>query len=246
MLQGELDFFRAVHQQCTVIVDVGARFDTDYTEIAQGRGCRFFLFEPNPRFYAKLTRNLKRYREDVRAESMAVGDDDGSIGYFEDAESVLRHTTGVANSISEPRSIRLTRLDTYCMLNGIDHIDFLKTDIEEYDYFALLGAGDLLPRCRFIQIELGINAPLAKGVVTNEHYYTLLEPHFDLYIVRDENNPLWRKGSVTGDLIRLDAVTKAAIDKLQPTGVGFNLAGVNRAMNPDLGKLVISSLGKLP
>lgn len=42
-------------------------------------------------------------------------------------------------------------------------IDFLKTDIENYDYFALLGLKSYLKKIKFIQFELGLGAKFNLG-----------------------------------------------------------------------------------
>ena len=38
--------------------------------------------------------------------------------------------------------------------NSISQVDFLKTDIEGFDYFALLGLSDHLLNINFVQFEL--------------------------------------------------------------------------------------------
>ncbi len=118
----------------------------------------------------------------------------------------------------------------------------MKTDIESYDYFALVGCGEFISKCRYIQFELGIGAPLSDTTVSNEHYWILLDKWFDLYILKDENNPMWSSGIVDSNLVRLDDAAKVAIKLAQKTGVGFNIVGVNRSMASDLGSLTISTM----
>lgn len=245
MLQGELNFFSAIYKQCKVVVDVGARYDTDYIEISGGNGIDYYLFEINPKFYARLNKNLRKFNENVYAENVAVGERDGFTEYFEDSESVLRSTTAVKNSTMRLGSnIEMIRLDHYLTKKHITQVDFLKTDIEEYDYFALVGCGEFLSMCRYIQFELGIGAPINDVVVTNEHYYTLLSKNFDLYILADENNPLWYDGAIESDLVILDYSAKIAIEKAQKQGVGFNIVGVNRMLETNLSGLSIASLNR--
>ncbi|WP_310451843.1 FkbM family methyltransferase [Sulfuritalea sp.] len=152
-----------------MVVDVGARYDTDYIEISGGNGIEYYLFEINPKFYAKLKRKLLRFNENVHAENVAVGERNGFTEYFEDSESVLRSTTGVKNSSMKLGSdIEMVRLDHYLSSKHVTQVDFLKTDIEEYDYFALVGFGEFLNACRYIQFELGIGAPIDDAIVTIE------------------------------------------------------------------------------
>lgn len=232
MLEGELEFFSAIYKYCNVIVDVGARFDVDYIDISKGNKIAYYLFEANPFFYKRLMVNIKNYNECVHAENLAVGDFDGLVDYYEDAESVLQSTTAVPNSKQKiSTKLSMIKLYSYFLSHGVDRIDFLKTDIEEYDYFALIGAHGLLNSCKFIQFELGIGAPLkdaSGGSVTNEHYFNLFEGQFNLYVLKDENNPLWKSGMTDASLIVLDHKCRMHIEVAQRSGVGFNIVCINK------------------
>lgn len=243
MLQGELDFFRAIHKQCKVIVDVGARTDTDYIQISGGNNITYYLFEANPRYFSSLKKNLVSFKKEiVHAENLAIGEREGVAEYYEDTESLVFGTLGVDNSQMKSRkSVKLIRLDGYLKQMGATQIDFLKTDIEAYDYFALLGCGVYLSKCRYIQFELGIGASLGDATVSNEHYWALLSKWFDLYILKDENNPMWSGGNVHTNLVRLDNDAKALINSAQKTGIGFNIVGVSRFLETNLGSLTVSS-----
>lgn len=243
MLEGELSLFKEIYPQCKIIVDVGSRYDVDYVSISKGNGLSYFLFEANPKFFKKLLINLKKYDENIVAENLAVGAKNGSVDYYLDSESVLKNTTAVKSSTKKLKnSLRMVRLDDYFFKSGIDKIDFLKTDIEEYDYFALIGLGQMLDACKFIQFELGIGAPLGTEKVSNNSYFSLLENSFYLYIVKDENNPLWRKKLVRAELLYLDMEAKKVIATAQRRGVGFNIFCVNRKINPDINGLTKESL----
>ena len=123
----------------------------------------------------------------------------------------------------------MIRLDSYFKNIQIKNIDFLKTDIEEYDYFALKGLGNLLLNCKYIQFELGIGAPYNGDVVKNDNYYDLLE-NFQLFIVKDENNPIWKKKISKSDLIVLNQQSKKLIELAQKKGIGFNIFCLNKKL----------------
>jgi FkbM family methyltransferase len=243
MLKGELKLFKAIYGQCKTIVDVGARYDVDYVTISKDNGIAYYLFEANPNFYKKLLKNIKKFDENIIAENLAIGEKSGFVEYYTDSESILKNTTAVKNSNKKlSDTLPMISLNEYLNNVGIMEIDFLKTDIEEYDYFALIGLEGLLNNCRFIQFELGIGAPLNDSVVTNASYYDLLEPIFDLYIVKDENNPIWKKKAADSDLVILDNNSKELIEVAQKTGVGFNIFCVNRNMQTDIQSLTKSNL----
>lgn len=235
-------FFRAIYEQCKVVVDVGTRYNTNYIDISRGNNMIYCLFEANPFFFKTLKAKLAHVNENIYAENVAVGNQYGVGDYYEDTESFLFGTLGVDNSQMKLRQpIRIIRLDDYLVQKDIKRVDFLKVDIEGYDYFALLGLGDFLGGCKYVQFELGIGAPFGDGRVTNEHYYELLKVFFDLYVLKDENNPMWLSGAVYSDLVILSDPLKMAILEYQKIGVGFNMVGVNRSFETDLGRLSVTS-----
>ena len=238
MLKGELHLFHMIYIQCKIIVDIGARFDIDYVLISQGNGIRYFIFEPNPKFYKKLISKLKPFKEDIIPENLAIGERNGFTYYYEDSESVLQNTTAIKDSKKKiKKSLKMIRLDDYLRNKSVEFIDFLKIDIEEYDYFGLVGLGNYIDKCKFIQFELGIGAPLGIGFVTNQDYYNLLETYYNLYLIKDENNPLWMKGFASTDLISIDDLSKKMITQAQLTGVGFNILCVNKVLATNISLL---------
>ena len=243
MLQGELNFFKAIFNQIDVLVDVGARFDTDYIDISSGTHITYYLFEINPKFYQRLKMKLERSGEKIILENLAVGERDGFTEYFEDSQSVLRTTTAIVDSkMKMAGAFEMIRLETYLTKKGVKQVDFLKTDIEEYDYFALVGLGAYLTRCKYIQFELGIGAEINDGKVTNDHYFNLLEDFYNLYILADENNPIWKQGVFDADLVILDDKAKKLINHYQIDGVGFNIVGINKKLSTDISTLKVASI----
>jgi FkbM family methyltransferase len=186
---------------------------------------------------------LRLINEQVITENLAVGEKNGFVEYYEDAESVLKNTTAVRDSNKKLKNhLKMVRLEDYFSDLSVSQIDFLKTDIEEYDYFALVGMGKLLNKCRYIQFELGIGAPLNNGFVGDKDYYNLLEDNFYLFIVRDDNLPLWKNKLVTTDLVILDNIAKSYIDAAHKIGLGFNIFCVNKKYLTDTEALTKSNL----
>jgi FkbM family methyltransferase len=232
MLDGELDIFRKIYTECEVIFDVGARYDIDYIEISKGNNIRYFLFEINPKFFKKLSNKiLKISGEDITLENIGIAEKNKEMFYYVDSESVLQSTTAVHSSSKRlPRALPVTSLDSYVKKAGVSAVDFLKIDIEEYDYFALVGFSLNVEKCKFIQFELGIGAPLGDRRVENKDYFDFLSAQFNLYAVEDENNPLWRDGEFECNLISLDYASIPYIESLQKTGVGFNVLAINKTI----------------
>jgi FkbM family methyltransferase len=241
MLAGELNLFTKIFSQCKVIVDVGARYDVDYLSISQGYDIKYYLFEPNPKFFRKLVANLRPFFENITVENLAVSNKSGFCEYFEQYQTIEKNISNPKQTKKPSTVVKMCRLDEYFAKINLMQIDFLKTDIELHDYFALLGLGKLLDEILFIQFELGIGAEFEDGFVTNASYYELLE-NFDLYICADENNSLWSHFGLTLDLVKLDFRAKEFIDYAQKNGEGFNIFGVNKNRQGSLIGLEIGSL----
>jgi FkbM family methyltransferase len=242
MLVGELNLFAKIFSQCKVIVDIGARYDVDYLSISQGYNINYYLFEPNPKFFRKLVANLRPFVENITVENLAVSNKSGFCEYFEQYQTIEKRMLNTKQTKKPSAVVRMCRLDDYFSEINLKQIDFLKTDIEWHDYFALLGLGKLLDEILFIQFELGIGAEFEDGFVTNASYYELLEKTFDLYICADENNSLWSHFGLTLDLVKLDFRAKEFIDYAQKNGEGFNIFGVNKNRQSSLIGLKIGSL----
>jgi FkbM family methyltransferase len=235
MLEGEINVFRAIFKYCEIIVDVGARYDVDYVKLSKGNYISYYFFEANPKFYRKLIHKLNMFDEKITCENLAVGESEKLTNYYEDSESILKSTTAVKNSEKKIQSqIKMIRLDDYFTKLNIKKIDFIKTDIEEYDFFALLGLGEILFKCKFVQFELGIGAPFNGRFVNNQDYYDLFKNKFKLFIVKDENNPLWKSKIIYSDLISLEDLAKKSFNHLQKLGYGFNIFCVSENFNNKL------------
>lgn len=120
MSQGELHIFKAILDKVKIIVDVGARYDIDYVQISRYMDLQYYLFEANPKFFKKLLLNLDKHgllNSKVIAENLAVGEKNDYVEYYEDAESVLKHTTAVSNSNRSLKNrIKMIRLEDYFMI----------------------------------------------------------------------------------------------------------------------------------
>jgi hypothetical protein len=82
--------------------------------------------------------------------------------------------------------IHLESLDNFCKNKEIDHINFLKLDIEGHEYKVLKGAKDLISKnsIDFIQFEFG-GANIDSRTYFQDFYY-LLVPYYNIHrILKD-------------------------------------------------------------
>jgi FkbM family methyltransferase len=117
-----------------VMLDVGAHQGHSLQPFLK-RGWRAYAFEPDPANRSILSTRFPSAVIDPRAVSET------------DAEKVPLFTSDVSTGIStlspfhtshEPTTaVETVRLDTYLREAGVDRVDFVKTDIEGFDLFAL-------------------------------------------------------------------------------------------------------------
>ena len=242
--QGEKDFFGLIESHVTSIVDVGARTDTFYATYPSSYGIKrkVFMFEANPAFVSKLRAITPSIDQNNFIFNVAIGKEPGNLYYYYDTQSFIKKSNvGNISRYKSAKPIEVRTLDSYSEI--IPDIDFLKTDIEEMDFYALLGASTFLPKIRFIQFELGLGMPYLDRTVSNSDYWELLEPSFDLFILEDEANPIYKAIPNLPLLLTLNSEAKIVVNILQKLGYGFNIVGINRDYK--IPQTILSNIGEI-
>lgn len=247
ILESERRLFKKIYPHCKIVFDVGARFDVDYIEISKHNQIEYHLFEINPLFFDKLKNKLSLFNntEKIIANNIGIGDLDGFAYYSEKTQSLTeRRPTDEPKISAQLKRLPITTLHSYLKKRKIKKIDFLKTDIEGHDYFALLGLKSYLKNIKFIQFELGLNNRSGKICLQHasiERYLKLLKKDFVLYFLKDENNPIWKKSNLKNvDLLFLYKKDISNIIKFAKVGIGFNIFAISKKINISLLELSIS------
>ena len=120
-------------------VDGGAHIGTWAAYLA-GRFERVIAYEPAPDTFACLENNLHPHGN-ARAVQCALGEKYGVAALSDDAR---RPGNTGARHLCKGGGIEVRPLDR----EGYEELDFLKLDLEGYEYFALCGAYETLKRCR--------------------------------------------------------------------------------------------------
>jgi FkbM family methyltransferase len=150
--QAEFAFVERFLQHGMTVLDVGAHHGL-YTLLASkrvGPSGRVIAFEPSPRERKALRLHLTLNRcRNVIIQEEAIGEENG--------DSLLHIVEGWAsgcNSLEPPSAIigasasllhvRVAKLDDWLAANHLEHVDFIKLDIEGAELSALKGATRLL------------------------------------------------------------------------------------------------------
>jgi FkbM family methyltransferase len=97
----------------------------------------------------------KAVQERIVYNNYALGKENGTHEFYDD--SVAMHKR--PGSQVQPYQVEVKTVDSYCQENSIDHIDFLKMDVEGWERDVLLGAQAMLPKTDFVQFEYGGTFP---------------------------------------------------------------------------------------
>lgn len=148
-------FYRLAESAATVL-DVGAH--AGFYSLLAGLAnppARVFAFEPMPRVFASLERNVKLNQlANVKCFSAAVGATNGTQEfYFPDQEQPISSSlrsdmllaTFPANSIKHV-PVSVVTLDQFVAEQGIPKVDLIKLDTERTEHEVLAGARKLLAR----------------------------------------------------------------------------------------------------
>jgi FkbM family methyltransferase len=150
----EYDFIRAFLQRGMTVLDVGAHHGF-YTVLASklvGQLGKVIAFEPSPRERKALRLNIVINRlKNISIQGVALADEDSEANLY----VVQEYATG-CNSLrppahdvpneARPVPVRTTQLDSWLASANIDHVDFIKLDVEGAELAVLTGAANLLQR----------------------------------------------------------------------------------------------------
>ncbi len=146
------------------VIDVGAH--AGYFTLAFARlvrpGGRVLAFEPHPRTFEFLRRNLGRHGlENVVAVQKAVGDRDGQAVFYETPVSLGHSLQPVKDHIGTVR-VATTSLDSYLGAAWIDQVTLVKVDVEGGEPEVLDGLAGLARRAQVLSLILEFKPYLLK------------------------------------------------------------------------------------
>jgi FkbM family methyltransferase len=149
---GEARFARARLATASVAFDIGAA-KGEWTKIALAANpdLQIHCFEPTSR----RMKTLEDRKFGSRVVLIQLG-----LGAAEEVATIFYNASGGSNSLYPQRyggehydagdveSVKITTIDAYCHEHGIDHVDFVKMDIEGYEMAAIRGAERMLRQGR--------------------------------------------------------------------------------------------------
>jgi len=147
---------------------VGANVGYYTLELARrvGRNGRVIAFEAMPKTFGRLNQNISLNPGlSVEAYNKAIGDHNGIVQFYESASTAWSSTNETRDATGETVESRVITLDEFVEEESIDHIDFIKVDIEGSEASMLRGAQQTLKRhiVKAIQVEYSASELAQQG-----------------------------------------------------------------------------------
>lgn len=193
---GERNFLEKIlkKMEAPVIFDVGANVG-NYTKtiLDISPKSKIYMFEPHPKTYAILLRNLSS-QESIVSNNLAVGSETSILKLYDYKNQPSSHASLYKEVIedihyaqSESYDVQVVTLDDFTLENSIEHIDLLKIDVEGHELNVVKGASRLLLESRISVIQFEFNEMNAvshnfirdfMSILPNFKFYRLLPNEF--------------------------------------------------------------------
>ena len=189
-------------RRSTIIFDVGANVGIYTLELIEVFGDSAFIwsFEPAPSAFILLSQNVSGI-ENVKACGIGFSNEESVATLFSPAEASKlaslydpsRRLNRMGIAVDRREHVTLTTIDRFCEREGVDHVDFLKLDVEGHELKVLEGAEVMMRdgRIDFLQFEFG--AANIESRTYFRDFFQLLDPYYAIHrVIQDALYPVPR------------------------------------------------------
>jgi FkbM family methyltransferase len=178
-----------------LIFDVGAnigKYSLSFSSFLS-QSYKIHCFEPLNSTFKILVENTKN-NKNIVCHNLALGDKIGEAVIYSNSMTNTQSSLiprdmshwGNEYNLSHPDKIIETTLNEFCNSNQIKFIDFLKLDVEGYEWLFYKGASELLnKKIGIIQFELGVCAVDGKYFFKDIFY--LLKDNYKIYRITQKS-----------------------------------------------------------
>jgi FkbM family methyltransferase len=165
---------------------------------------RIHAFEPSQKLYNCLAKNVQMNGlSNIICYNLGLSDTEG-VRPFYTFNEIPGASFGGHQDMADPRDavrkvlnydfdfettlVPITTLDNWAVMHQVSNIDLIKIDVEGGERFVLLGAHDVLKRCRPIVIT-EFNAKAMKsyfGMNPSEYYDLLRSLYHYIYLIQED------------------------------------------------------------
>ncbi|TET39262.1 MAG: FkbM family methyltransferase [Planctomycetota bacterium] len=205
-----------------IIFDVGANVG-EYSRqmhLITGGKYKIYAFEPAAETFIKLSENLKNIN--VHLYNIGFGLNDEKLTLYSDnptsglASLYNRRLNHFGISMKHPQEVQIRRLDGFCSEMGIDHIGFLKLDVEGHELAVLRGSSSLLKNNKIDLIQFEFGGCNIDSRTFFQDFFYLLDSNYEIFRITRNGLQYIRKYKETHEVFITTnylAVTRDMADK---------------------------------
>lgn len=147
-------------KEANVILDIGANIGVTSLYFASiNPNARIIAFEPHPTNFKRLSENigLNPTIQNIKTIKSALGSEETTMKMYEMDEHNPGNNQIIEEDINYPSvDVQIKVLDDILQTEGINKVDFIKIDVEGFEYFVLKGGLKMLKTNKpllFIEID---------------------------------------------------------------------------------------------
>lgn len=143
---GEYWFLDRLQGTLKVVLDVGANVG-DYSKkiLSDNTDVVVHTFEPDERAFTQSQTNLRDFGKRAVLNFCALGEKKSEVHLFRHSKTVFNSLFDIHEKNKKEKSIvvEMGTIDDYVKKHDLRHIDFLKIDVEGYEFFVLKGGENI-------------------------------------------------------------------------------------------------------
>lgn len=182
---GELYIMQRVKEisdEKNILFDIGANIG-DWSKFLikeyQNISYDLYMFEPSHFAFEQLNKNIPT-TSFHHFFQIGFGEQQGEQTLYADtpaqgSASILMKNTQYSEKI------HIDTIDSFCKKHAIEKINFLKMDVQGYEYNILQGAQSMLQKGKIDVIQFEFDEPNIENRIFFKDFWELLSPNYDLY-----------------------------------------------------------------
>lgn len=190
----DLEIIKKYVRPGNIVIDLGANIGLHTIVAAKqaGGSGRVYAFEPDPRNFNSLKRNVSlNGLLNIIVERLGVSNINGERDFYLDKQDFTMHSLhNPPGAKRQQIKIKLVRLDDY--FKNDSRIDFIKIDVEGAEYGAVSGMLSLLQKNKTVKLLTEFNPPSLQHAGTQPAAYLelLTKNGFKLYELDSLEHPV--------------------------------------------------------